>query len=92
MTTAKTPTYLEVEGDTAAQTLQGTCETLDSGDEVTLDFSRVARIDPAAIRELEALARAAGEKSAKITLRGVNVEVYKVLKLSRLAPRFSFEN
>ncbi len=90
--TTKTPGYLQVDGDNAAEALQGACEKLDSGDELTLDFSRVAHIQPATVRGLEALAKVAAEKEAKITLRGVNVEVYKVLKLARLASRFSFEN
>lgn len=92
MTTTKAPAYLELDGDNAAPALQGACEKLESGDEVILDFSRLARIAPSAVRGLEALARAAAEKTAKIMLRGVNVEVYKVLKLARLASRFSFES
>jgi hypothetical protein len=90
--TTKAPTYLEVEGESATGALQGACEKLESGGELTLDFSRMVRIQPGAVRGLEALAQAAGEKTAKVTLRGVNVEVYKVLKLARLASRFSFES
>ena len=59
--------------------------------EVVLDFSAVPRIDTAGLQQLEKLAGAAEEKSAKITLRGVNVGIYKVLKLARLTSRFSFE-
>jgi hypothetical protein len=90
--TTKAPTYLEVEGDNATGALQGACEKLESGGELTLVFSRMVRIQPGAVRGLEALAQAATEKTAKVTLRGVNVEVYKVLKLARLASRFSFES
>jgi anti-anti-sigma regulatory factor len=57
---------------------------------VVLDFSCVSRIDAAAIRAMEDLAIEAGEKSNKIALQGVSVEVYKVLKLVKLAPRYSF--
>jgi anti-anti-sigma regulatory factor len=89
--TTKAPTYLEVGGGHAAAVLQGACEKLESEEELTLDLSAVARLDPGAVRGLEALARIAGEKTAKVTLRGVNVEVYKVLKLARLTSRFSFE-
>lgn len=92
MTTTKSPAYLEIDGDNAAPVLQGACAKLDSGDELTLNFSHVVRIDPSVVRVLEALARVAEEKTAKITLRGMNVEVYKVLKLARLASRFSFES
>jgi len=58
--------------------------------EVVLDFSAVHRIDPAALQAMEACARKAEEKAARIVLRGVNVDVYKVLKLVKLASRFSF--
>jgi len=91
MTATNTPTYLEVAGDNAAPILQSALEKLESGNELTLDFSRAVRIEPGALRGLEALAQAADEKTVKITLRGVNVEVYKVLKLARLTARFSFD-
>jgi hypothetical protein len=32
----------------------------------------------------------AADKGVKVVLRGVKVDVYKVLKLVRLAPRMSF--
>ena len=41
---------------------------------------------------MEELARLADEKAVKIVLRGVNVDVYKVLKLVKLSPRFNFVN
>ena len=92
MTTAKAPTYLEVSGDGAARAIEDAGQKLASEEELTLDFSRVARIDPGALRALEALALAAEEKSAKVALRSVNVAVYKVLTLARLTSRFSFES
>ncbi len=58
--------------------------------EAVLDFSSVRRIDAKAIRAMEELAGLADAKAVKIGLRGVNVEIYKVLKLVKLAPRFSF--
>ena len=58
--------------------------------EAVLDFSSVQRIDAKAIRAMEELAGLADAKAVKIGLRGVNVEIYKVLKLVKLAPRFSF--
>jgi anti-anti-sigma regulatory factor len=60
--------------------------------EVTLDFSGVRRVDPSGLRAIEDLAAAADAKPVKVVLRGVNVDVYKVLKLARLTPRFSFVN
>jgi len=62
----------------------------DAHGEAVLDFSSVLRIDSGALRALEDLARVADEKAIKIVLRGVNVDVYKVLKLVRLTRRFSF--
>jgi anti-anti-sigma regulatory factor len=59
---------------------------------VILDFSGVRRVDHSGLRAIEDLANAADEKSVKISLQGVNVDVYKVLKLARLTARFSFVN
>ncbi len=61
-----------------------------AGGEVVLDLTAVRRIDPGALAAMEQLAAAAQEKSANVALRGVNVDVYKVLKLVKLAPRFRF--
>jgi anti-anti-sigma regulatory factor len=62
------------------------------GDELILDFASVRRIDSAGLRAMENLIRAAEEKAVKVCLRGVDVSVYKVLKLMKLAPRVSFMN
>jgi anti-anti-sigma regulatory factor len=71
--------------------LQEVAANLESGDkEVLLDFSAVRRVDAPALAAIEALAKAAGEKSVKVVWRGVNVNVYRVLKLVKLAGRFSF--
>ena len=83
--------WVKIDGERVADALQETCEKLDSAQgEVALDFSSVSRINPAALRELANVADRADEKAVKVVLRGVNVNVYKVLKLARLAPRFSF--
>jgi anti-anti-sigma regulatory factor len=58
--------------------------------ELVLDFSGVGRVDWNALQAMEAFARKAEEKAVKVVLRGVNVDVYKVLKLVRLTSRFSF--
>jgi hypothetical protein len=42
------------------------------------------------VRPEPPLARVADEKAVKVALRGVNVDVYKVLKLVKLTRRFSF--
>jgi anti-anti-sigma regulatory factor len=81
----------KVSGDSVAQSLQRARENLNGAEgEVLLDFEAVRRIDPSGLRAAEALADTADQKSVKVTLRGVNVAVYKVLKLARLSPRFVF--
>lgn len=60
--------------------------------EAVLDFSSVRRIDSTSLQAIEEFARIADEKAVKIVLRGVSVDVYKVLKLVKLAHRFSFVN
>ena len=86
--------WLKSDGEGAVPALQEAIEHLDSADsaegEVVLDFTGVQRIDPRALGAMEKLAGSADEKSVKIVLRGVNVAVYKVLKLMTLEPRFSF--
>jgi anti-anti-sigma regulatory factor len=49
----------------------------------------VYRIDSGALRALEAVADAGDGKGSKVVLRGVNIDIYKVLKLVKLAPRFT---
>jgi len=85
--------WLKIDEGRFVETLQQARGTLEGvGGEVALDFSSVRRIDANAIRALEELADAAGCKGAKVVLRGVDVAVYRVLKLVKLAPRFSFMN
>ena len=75
------------------QALQDAGEKLDGADgEVVLDFSSVRRIDPSALKAMEEFAGKADAKTVKVVLRGVKVDVYKVLKLVKLAPRFGFVN
>ena len=61
-----------------------------AGGELVLDFASVPRIDAAGVSALQDLAGRADERSVKVVLRGVNMEVYRVLKLLRLTDRFSF--
>lgn len=61
-----------------------------SESEMVLDLTPVHRVDAEALRLMEKLAGAAGEKAVKVVLRGVNVGIYKTLKLVKLTPRFSF--
>ena len=88
---ATTAEWFKVEDGRTAQVLQDAADKLDSADgNLVLDLSSLRRIDPAALRGLEEFVNQADAKSVKVTLRGVNVDVYKVLKLMKLAARFSF--
>jgi anti-anti-sigma regulatory factor len=58
--------------------------------ELILDFCSVLRIDAAAAGAMEELAGLADRSSTRIVLRGVNIGIYRALKLLSLAHRFSF--
>jgi anti-anti-sigma regulatory factor len=83
--------WLKIDEKRVVQDLQETGEKLDSAEaEVSLDFSSVLRIDASGLMALEEFAGVADDKGVKVALRGVNVSVYKVLKLVKLTSRFSF--
>jgi anti-anti-sigma regulatory factor len=83
----------KIDGGRVVQSLQAIIDKLDIAEgEVVLDCSSVNRLEPGALKALEKLAGRADDKSVKIVLSGVNVEVYKVLKLVKLAARFSHRN
>lgn len=83
--------WIKINEERVVEGLQEAGEKLDSAEgEVVVDFSSVRRINPSAIRALEGFADAADGKGVKVVLRGVNVDVYKVLKLVKLGSRFSF--
>jgi len=83
--------WLDIDEKSIVSALQEAAEKLDSAKgEIVLDFVSVPKVDIAALRAIEAIANKAAEKSVKVVLHGVNVDVYKVLKLTKLAPRFSF--
>ena len=81
----------KIDAERVVPSLDEAREKLDGADgEMILDFSSVRRIDAAALRAIDELAAGAEDKGVKLLLRGVNVGVYKVFKLMKLAPRFSF--
>ena len=83
--------WLKIDGDSVTHALQEALQKLDgTGRELVLDFSAVRRIDSSALRAIESLAVTADDKGAKIVLHGVSVDLYKVLKLTKLTRRFSF--
>ena len=86
-----TAEFLTIDGEHVEDFLQDARTKLDSAQgEIVLDFAGVRRIAPKAVRALQELADSADTKGIQIGLHGVNVEIYKVLKLVRLAPRFCF--
>jgi len=83
--------WVKIDGERVLQSLQEAYEKLGAADgELVLDFSAVRRIDGAALASLEKLASAAEARNVKLVVRAVSVEIYKVLKLARLAPHFTF--
>ena len=83
--------WLKVDEEQVVQALQEAGEKLASIDgEMALDFSAVRRVDANALRALEEFAAMAVDKGVKVVLHGVNIGVYKVLKLVKLGSRFSF--
>ena len=88
---SKLSAFLKIDAEHVASDLQAAGAKLDGAPvETVLDFSAVLRVDPGSLVAMEELARIADEKAVRIGLRGVNVEIYKVLKLVKLVPRFSF--
>ncbi len=83
--------WLKIDEERVVQALQEAGKKLDGVEgQVVLDFSSVRRIDPSGLRGMEEFAGIADDKGVKVALRGINVDVYKVLKLVKLASRFSF--
>jgi anti-anti-sigma regulatory factor len=83
--------YVKIDGERVVDALQDARRRIDGANsEVVLDFSSVSRIDSGALGALEELAGIADEKAVTLELRGVSVNVYKVLKLAKLATRFLF--
>ncbi|MGA7398979.1 MAG: STAS domain-containing protein [Candidatus Sulfotelmatobacter sp.] len=83
--------WLKVDEKRIVQTLHEASVRLDGVDgELTLDFSAVRRINPSEVAGLAELAGVANDKRFKVVLRGISVEIYRVLKLVKLASRFSY--
>jgi anti-anti-sigma regulatory factor len=86
-------TTLTVDDRWVVQGLEQAREKLELAEgELVLDFSSVTRLDPSAVTALKAFADLADARNVKLVLRAVNVDIYKVLKLVKLARRFSFAN
>lgn len=91
MTMITIPVGLDFDEQSVAHAPQEASAKLESvAGDLCLDFSCVRRIDSGALKAMEALAAAADGKAVKVVLRGVNVDIYKVLTLGKLTSRFSF--
>ena len=85
--------FFKIDGDRVAECIHEAYMQLDPArDQTTLDFSSVLRISPKDLRAMEELVERADNQSVKVVLCGVNVDIYKVLKLVKLTARFSFES
>jgi anti-anti-sigma regulatory factor len=84
---------LKVEPQSLDDALYEACAHMqNTGHDTVLDFSYVQRLDPKNLEMMQKLASIAEDKELNVGLRGVNVDIYKVLKLARLAERFCFLN
>jgi anti-anti-sigma regulatory factor len=83
--------WVKVDGERVVKAFEEAREKLaNAHDEVVVDFSSVHRIDSSALRAMEDIAEAGDGQGTKVVLRGVNINIYKVLKLMKLTPRFAF--
>jgi len=84
-----TPVVVHIDEQRLVLALEQAAKQRDSGaSEITVDFSSVRRLDSSLVRRMEELA--CSENGVKIVLRGVNVDVYKTLKLLKLTNHFLF--
>ena len=83
--------FLNIDQNRIALALNEAGQQLNGSEgEVVLDFSSVRRVDSAALQAMEEFAGIADEKAIKVVLRNVDVNVYRVLKLMKVARRFTF--
>ncbi len=82
---------LKSEKDDLIRSLGESRDQLDgAGGEIVLNFSAVRRVDADVLYAMQQLADAAEGKGVKLALQSVNGDIYKVLKLLKLAPRFRY--
>lgn len=86
-----TAVWLVIDEQSVVPALQDAGEKLNVAEgQMVLDFVSVRRIDSNALRAIEEFASKADRKGTKVSLCGVNIDVYKVLKIVKLTPRFTF--
>ncbi len=85
------PVWHKIDEECITPVLRDAVKKLESANgEVVLDFASVRRLGPSALRAMEGFADDAQHRGVKVVLRGVNIDAYRVLKLVKLAKRFSF--
>ncbi|HVN04538.1 MAG TPA: STAS domain-containing protein [Bryobacteraceae bacterium] len=86
----KNALWLKIDGAHVTRCLEDASARLETCEgEAVLDFSGVNRIDTNEVHALEEFAAKAAAASVKPVLHGVQANVYRVLMLMNLAPRFS---
>jgi ABC-type transporter Mla MlaB component len=82
--------FVRIDSERVAEILREAQSTLNGSAEAVLDFSSVSRVQPKDLAAMEELLEVAEGRGVKIELLGVNVGIYKVLKLAKIASRFTF--
>jgi len=82
---------MKVDGERVAQAFAEARENLESAQaELVLDLSAVHRLDAAGLRAMERLADAVDGTETRLILTNINIDIYRALKLAKLAARFDF--
>jgi anti-anti-sigma regulatory factor len=85
--------FLSIDEGNLTSAFENAGKTLDGErEQFGVDLSCVRRIDSAGLNAIQDFAHRADEKKVKVVLRGVNANVYKMLKLARLTRHFLFAN
>jgi anti-anti-sigma regulatory factor len=83
--------FLKIDEQSLVASLEKLAEQMDVDKlELALDFSAVHRVDSRGSRAIAEFARKTEENNIKVVLRGINIDLYKTMKLMRLTRHFSF--
>jgi len=85
--------FLSIDEGNLTSAFERAGKTLDGENrQLSVDLSCVRRVDSAGLNAIQDFAHRADEKKVKVVFRGVNVNVYKMLKMARLTRHFLFAN
>jgi anti-anti-sigma regulatory factor len=83
--------WIKISNEHLARDLQTAREKLEiANGELVLDWASVSRMGADSLAAIATLADTADEKSVRLIFRGVNIDIYRVLKLSNLSGRITF--